>query len=93
IYSHGGKLSKIDNPSLMPPAAEIERMEEPTVRAHIHVPSGSIGDMLALIQEKRGVCDHIDTIDDQRVMLACTLPLNEILVDFNDRLKSITRGY
>ncbi len=93
IYSHGGKLSRIDNPSLMPPAAEIEKMEEPTVRARIHVPSASIGDMLALIQEKRGVCDHIDTIDDQRVMLACTLPLNEILVDFNDRLKSVTRGY
>jgi len=93
VYAHGGKLSKIDNPSLMPPAAEIEKMEEPAVRAHIHVPGSSIGDMLALIQEKRGVCDHIDTIDDQRVMLACTLPLNEILVDFNDRLKSITRGY
>lgn len=93
VYTHGGKLSKIDNPSLMPPAAEIEKMEEPTVRAHIHVPSTSIGDMLTLIQEKRGICDHIDTIDDQRVMLSCVLPLNEILVDFNDRLKSITRGY
>lgn len=93
VYTHGGQLSKIDNPSLMPPAAEIERMEEPTVRAHIHVPGTSIGDMLTLIQEKRGICDHIDTIDEQRVMLSCTLPLNEILVDFNDRMKSITRGY
>ena len=49
--------------------------------------------MLALIQEKRGVCDHIDTIDERRVMISCVLPLNEILVDFNDRLKSVTRGY
>ena len=93
VYSNGGRLSLIDNPSLMPPAAEIEKTEEPTVRAHIHVPGSSIGDMLTLVQEKRGVCDHIDTIDEQRVMLSCTLPLNEILVDFNDRLKSITRGY
>jgi GTP-binding protein LepA len=43
--------------------------------------------------EKRGVCDHTDTLDDKRVMLSCALPLNEILVDFNDRLKSITHGY
>lgn len=93
VYSNGGKLTYVDNPTLMPDAAEIERMEEPTIRAHIHIPGTSIGDMLTLIQEKRGICDHIDTIDDQRVMLSCTLPLNEILVDFNDRMKSITRGY
>lgn len=93
VYSNGGKLTLVDNPTLMPDAAEIEKMEEPTIRAHIHIPGTSIGDMLTLIQEKRGICDHIDTIDDQRVMLSCTLPLNEILVDFNDRMKSITRGY
>ncbi len=93
VYSNGGKLTHVDNPTLMPDAAEIERMEEPTIRAHIHIPGTSIGDMLTLIQEKRGICDHIDTIDEQRVMLSCVLPLNEILVDFNDRMKSITRGY
>jgi GTP-binding protein LepA len=43
--------------------------------------------------EKRGMCDHTDTLDDKRVMLSCVLPLNEILVDFNDRLKSVTHGY
>jgi GTP-binding protein LepA len=52
-----------------------------------------MGDMLGLVMEKRGSCDHTDTLDGNRVMLTCTLPLNEILVDFNDRLKSITRGY
>ena len=93
VYSNGGKLTLVDNPTLMPDAAEIEKMEEPTIRAHIHIPGTSIGDMLTLIQEKRGICDHIDTIDEQRVMLSCMLPLNEILVDFNDRMKSITRGY
>ena len=93
IYTHGDRVVQIDNPSLMPPASEIVKTEEPTVRVHLHVPGTSIGDMLALVQEKRGLCDHIDTIDEHRVMLSCTLPLNEILVDFNDRLKSITRGY
>lgn len=93
IYMHGDRVVQIDNPSLMPPASEIVKTEEPTVRVHLHVPGTSIGDMLALVQEKRGLCDHIDTIDEHRVMLSCTLPLNEILVDFNDRLKSITRGY
>ena len=52
-----------------------------------------MGDILALIMEKRGVCEHTDTLDTNRVMLRCVLPLNEILVDFNDRLKSITHGY
>ena len=93
VWTHGDVLTLVDNPTLMPDPATIVRMEEPTIRAHIHIPGTSIGDMLALIQEKRGVCDHIDTIDEQRVMLSCTLPLNEILVDFNDRMKSITRGY
>lgn len=93
VYTHGDKLTLVDNPTLMPDPAEIVKMEEPTIRAHIHIPGTSIGDMLTLIQEKRGVCDHIETIDDQRVMICCTLPLNEILVDFNDRMKSITRGY
>jgi GTP-binding protein LepA len=49
--------------------------------------------MLALVAEKRGFCERTDSIDDTRVMLVCSLPLNEILIDFNDRLKSITRGY
>ena len=52
-----------------------------------------MGDILSLIMEKRGVCDHTDTLDMNRVMLKCSLPLNEILVDFNDRLKRITHGY
>ena len=61
--------------------------------ARIHAPNQSIGDVLALITEKRGNCSNTETIDDTRVMMTCSLPLNEILVDFNDRLKSITHGY
>jgi len=88
-----GSMIHVDNPVQLPDPAEIESISEPTIRAHIHIPNESIGDMLALITEKRGVCEHTETIDSTRIMLVCVLPLNEILVDFNDRLKSITRGY
>lgn len=88
-----GSMLHVDNPVQMPDPAEIETISEPTIKARIHIPNESIGDMLALITEKRGVCEHTETIDSTRIMLVCVLPLNEILVDFNDRLKSITRGY
>jgi GTP-binding protein LepA len=68
-------------------------VREPTIKAAIHIPNDSMGDILALVIEKRGVVDHTDTLDATRVMLTCILPLNEILVDFNDKIKSITRGY
>jgi GTP-binding protein LepA len=63
------------------------------VRIFIMVPSEYIGDMMQLVLEKRGSVDNTETIDDVRVMLTCVLPLSEILVDFNDKLKSLTRGY
>ena len=84
---------EVHNPVYLPDPAEIEFIEEPMINASIHIPSDSIGDVLALVSEKRGVCEHTETIDGERVMLVCRLPLNEILVDFNDRLKSITHGY
>lgn len=88
-----GSLIEIDNPLHMPDPTNIEEIFEPTIKATIHTPNESIGDLLALITEKRGMCYHTETIDSKRLMIVCTLPLNEILVDFNDRLKSITRGY
>ncbi len=88
-----GEVLDVDNPQFLPDPSEIDTIEEPMIRATIHTPTESIGDMLALISEKRGICDHTETVDDTRVMLMCDLPLNEILIDFNDRLKSITRGY
>ncbi len=93
VFTTDGVEHIMDNPVLMPDPSAIEHVEEPTIRAHIHIPGTSIGDMLALIQEKRGICEKTETIDGERVVLVCLLPLNEILVDFNDRLKSITRGY
>ena len=93
VYTTDGVEHILDNPVIMPDPSAIEHIEEPTIRAHIHIPGTSIGDMLTLVQEKRGVCERTETIDGDRVVLVCLLPLNEILVDFNDRMKSITRGY
>ena len=63
------------------------------VKAFVICPNENIGDMMALISEKRGTVDHTETLDTRRVMLTALLPLNEILIDFHDRIKSITRGY
>ena len=93
VLPHGGKLIEVDNPINLPDPGTIEEIREPTITASIIIPNDSMGDILSLIMEKRGTCDHTDTLDMNRVMLKCTLPLNEILVDFNDRLKSITHGY
>lgn len=84
---------EVHNPVHLPHASEIDYIEEPMISASIHIPGTSIGDVLALVSEKRGVCEHTETIDVQRVMIVCNIPLNEILIDFNDRLKSITHGY
>jgi GTP-binding protein LepA len=93
VIPHGGKLMEIDNPVNLPDPGTIEEIREPTITASIIIPNDSMGDIFSLIMEKRGTCDHTDTLDMNRVMLKCTLPLNEILVDFNDRLKSVTHGY
>ncbi len=68
-------------------------IEEPTVRVFLMTPGDYIGDMMNLVLEKRGQVEHTETLDATRILLTCTLPLNEILVDFNDRLKSASKGY
>jgi len=93
VLKQGGELLEVDNPVNMPDPGTILEIREPTINASIILPNDSMGDILSLIMEKRGICDHTDTLDMNRVMLRCALPLNEILVDFNDRLKSITHGY
>ena len=88
-----GSSKEIDNPAYLPDVTYIEHIEEPTVKAFIICPNEYIGDMMALVSEKRGNLDHTETLDSKRVMLTSLLPLNEILIDFHDRIKSITRGY
>jgi len=86
-------VKEVDNPAFLPDVTYIESIEEPMVKAFIICPNENIGDMMALISEKRGSLDHTETLDAKRVMLTALLPLNEILIDFHDRIKSITRGY
>ena len=93
VVRHVGVLEEVDNPINLPDPATIEEIREPTITASIHIPNTTMGDIFALVMEKRGTIDHTDTLDENRVMLTCNLPLNEILIDFNDRLKSITHGY
>ena len=83
----------IDNPCLLPESQEVQEIREPVVRLYIMIPGDYIGEMMKLVMEKRGEMENTETIDEERVMLTCTIPLSEILIDFNDKLKSMTRGY
>jgi len=88
-----GTVKEIDNPAFLPEPNYIQKIEEPMVQAFIICPNENIGDMMALVSEKRGLLDHTETLDARRVMMTSLLPLNEILIDFHDRIKSMTRGY
>src|SRR5271155_3579020 len=88
-----GTTKEIDNPAFLPEPNYILKIEEPMVKSFVICPNEYIGDMMALISEKRGVIDHTETLDTRRVMLTSLIPLNEILIDFHDRIKSITRGF
>ena len=92
IQTDGTEL-EVDNPVHMPDPSIIDWIEEPIVRAHIMCPNENIGDMMNLVSEKRGVVEHTESLDGTRVMLQGTVPMNEILVDFHDRIKSLTRGF
>ena len=88
----GGEML-LDNPSNMPNVAEIEYMEEPVVEAHIMTPSEYVGTIMELCQDKRGVFKDMTYIKEDRVNIKYELPLNEIIYDFFDQLKSRSRGY
>ena len=92
LTTRGEKLL-IDNPAHLPNPSMIAEIREPIVEAYVLCPNENIGDILQLILEKRGHMERTESLDTRRVMLHCELPLNEILVDFNDKIKSITRGY
>jgi GTP-binding protein LepA len=83
----------VDNPSFLPDPSVIEEIREPIVKCFVMCPNENIGDMMQLIMEKRGEVEHTESIDTRRVMLRAMMPLNEILVDFNDKIKSLTHGY
>jgi GTP-binding protein LepA len=86
-------LIEVDNPSFLPDPSVIEEIQEPVVKCFVMCPNENIGDMMQLMMEKRGELEHTESLDTRRVMLTAVMPLNEILVDFNDKIKSLTHGY
>ena len=93
VHKTDGEILTIDNPAALPPATEIKFIEEPTVKAMVIVPADYIGAVMELCREKRGTYKSMDYIDKTRVMISYEIPLNEIIFDFFDKLKSTTRGY
>ena len=93
VVKTNGEVLRVDNPENLPDPSVIAETREPIVRCFIMIPNEYISAMLQLIMDKRGLVDHTETLDPRRVMLSVDLPLNEILVDFVDKMKSITRGY
>ncbi len=93
IHKTDGDLIEIESAAKMPEPQHIEYIEEPFILAHIHVPNEFVGGVLSLCEEKRGVQREIKYLTPLRVMIIYELPLNEIVLDFYDRLKSLTKGY
>ncbi len=88
-----GEVVLVDNPAKLPNIQEIERIEEPFIIASIITPESFVGPLIALCQERRGLQKEITYVTKDRVLIKYELPLNEIVMDFYDRLKSITKGY
>ena len=93
VFKTDGTMVKVSNPSELPPPTEIEHIEEPYVKATVIVPSDYVGAVMEISQEKRGEFKGMDYLDTNRVMITYHIPLNEIIFDYFDRLKSATRGY
>ena len=93
VEKTNGETIFIDNPTNYPPPTEIEKVYEPVVKADIIAPSEFVGNIMELCQERRGTFKTMEYIDSNRVSLKYELPLNEIIYDFFDNLKSRTRGY
>jgi GTP-binding protein LepA len=93
VYFTNGETEAIENPTKMPTGAHVDRVEEPYVKARITAPSDYIGGIMELGQERRGAYVGMEYIDTERVQFAWEFPLGEIILDFYDRLKTITRGY
>ena len=93
VHKTDGTEFFVDNPSHLPPVSEIEYMEEPIVKADVYTPPDYMGAVMDLCKDKRGVFKNMSYVDERRVKLEYTLPLNEIVYDFFDGLKSRTKGY
>jgi len=93
VYKTDGSMLRVENPAKLPSPQYIERTEEPIVKMTVHVPSEYVGAVLALCQERRGIQKAMQYASSDRVIITYELPFGEVLFDFHDRLKSISRGY
>ncbi len=93
VLRTNGEILRVDNPEQLPDFSVIEEIREPMVKCFLMIPNEYISPILQLVMDKRGEISHTESLDTRRVMLTAEMPLNEILVDFVDKLKSITRGY
>jgi GTP-binding protein LepA len=93
VVKTNGEHMEVDNPANLPDMSVVEEIREPVVECFLMVPNENIGDMMQLVLDKRGTVEHTESLDSRRVMITATLPLNEILVDFHDKIKTLTRGY
>ena len=93
VTTTDGETHAVDNPSKLPDAGRISRLEEPIITATILTPSEYVGGILQLCQEKRGQQKNIEYMTSGRVVITYELPFNEVVLDFYDRLKTVSRGY
>ena len=92
VYSRDGEMIELHNPADMPDLSKVDHLEEPRIKATILVPDDYLGDVLKLCQDRRGIQEDL-TYAGSRAMVVYDLPLNEVVFDFYDRLKSVTKGY
>jgi GTP-binding protein LepA len=93
VTKNDGEIMMVDNPAKLPNIQDIQRIEEPMIVASLITPEQYVGSLIALCQERRGIQRDITYITKDRVLITYDLPLNEIVMDFYDRLKSLTKGY
>ncbi|MCK5237155.1 MAG: translation elongation factor 4, partial [Deltaproteobacteria bacterium] len=93
VTKNNGDVLMVENPSKLPPTQMIEKIEEPYILATIHLPSEFLGSIIGLCEEKRGKQRKIDYITTTRVVIEYELPLNEVVMDFYDKLKTLSKGY
>ncbi|WP_418248095.1 translation elongation factor 4 [Dialister invisus] len=93
VFKTGGEMIAVDNPAELPPMTKIEHIEEPIAKVEILVPSDMVGNVMELVQNRRGEFQTMTYLDETRVDLSYKIPLAEIIFDFFDKLKSATKGY
>ena len=93
VYLKDGEMVRLDNPVHMPDLATVDHIEEPRIKAKLITPTDYVGPVMNLVLDKRGECEETHNVDARHVMLVANMPLHEIIVEFYDRLKTITRGY